>query len=98
MTKVVVTGSSGLIGLEAVSYFDAKGCDVVGFDNNMRKVFFGDKGDTSWNLARLQRSTKRFEHRSIDIRDRAAVLSAIRDTRAGGCHTLRCPTLARQST
>src|SRR6185503_6942927 len=79
--KVVVTGSSGLIGSEAVSYFDAKGSEVVGFDNNMRQAFFGPKGDTSWNLARLQRSTTRFTHRAIDIRDRAAVLDAMRDAR-----------------
>ena len=34
--RVLVTGSSGLIGSEAVSFFDKLGADVVGVDNNMR--------------------------------------------------------------
>ena len=39
----------------------------------MRQVFFGTQGDTTWNLQRLKRSTKKFEHANIDIRDRAAL-------------------------
>jgi CDP-paratose 2-epimerase len=66
----LVTGSSGLIGSEAVSYFDARGDRVIGIDNNMRRLFFGEQGDTTWNLERLKRSTKRFEFYDIDIRDR----------------------------
>jgi CDP-paratose 2-epimerase len=73
--KILVTGSSGLIGSEAVTYFDAAGHEVVGVDNNMREVFFGPAGDTSWNTRRLQESTSRFRHVPIDIRDREAVLS-----------------------
>ena len=71
--KILVTGSSGLIGSEAVSHFDAQGHDVVGVDNNMRRVFFGNAGDTLWNLERLKRTTKRFRHFAVDIRDRAAI-------------------------
>ena len=38
MTKrVIVTGSGGLIGSEAVKYYCRKGWKVVGIDNNMRK-------------------------------------------------------------
>jgi CDP-paratose 2-epimerase len=33
--KVLVTGSSGLIGSEAVLWFDRQGHNVVGVDNNM---------------------------------------------------------------
>ena len=47
--RVLVTGSNGLIGSEAVAYFDELGADVVGVDNNMRAVFFGPDGDTRWN-------------------------------------------------
>jgi len=47
-----VTGSSGLIGSEAVEYFDRQGYCVVGMDNNMRRAFFGPQGDTLWNLER----------------------------------------------
>jgi CDP-paratose 2-epimerase len=71
--KILVTGSSGLIGSEAVTFFDALGHEVVGIDNNMRKVFFGEQGDTTWNLNRLQQNTSNFAHRDLDIRDREAV-------------------------
>ncbi len=72
--KILVTGSSGLIGSEAVTYFDSRGHHVLGIDNNMRAHFFGEKGDTLWNLERLQNETRKFEHYSLDIRDRKAVL------------------------
>jgi CDP-paratose 2-epimerase len=71
--RVLVTGSSGLIGSEAVEHFDRQGHDVFGVDNNMRRVFFGPAGDTLWNLERLKNTAKRFTHAAIDIRDRAAI-------------------------
>jgi len=71
--KILVTGSSGLIGSEAVAHFDGLGHEVVGVDNNMRRVFFGDAGDTLWNLARLKGATKRFTHAALDIRERAGI-------------------------
>lgn len=71
--RVLVTGSSGLIGSEAVEYYDGRGHEVHGIDNNMRREFFGEPGDTTWNLERLQGSAKRFTHHAIDIRDRAAL-------------------------
>ncbi len=71
--KILITGSSGLIGSEAVQYFDRRGDDVYGIDNNMRREFFGPAGDTSWNLNRLRQVTKRFESFNIDIRSREAV-------------------------
>ncbi len=39
--NVLVTGSSGLIGSEAVKYYDERGHRVIGVDNNMRREFFG---------------------------------------------------------
>ena len=51
---VLVTGSSGLIGSEAVAYFDELGFRITGVDNNMRADFFGPQGDTTWNRARLE--------------------------------------------
>lgn len=73
--KILVTGSSGLIGSETVRYHDARGHEVVGVDNNMRSVFFGPAGDTSWSTRDLQGSTKRFRHLELDIRDREKVLA-----------------------
>src|SRR5215469_10201277 len=71
--NVLVTGSSGLIGSEAVEHFDLQGHRVTGIDNNMRRAFFGAPGDTLWNLRRLQAAAKNFTHADIDIRDRAAL-------------------------
>jgi CDP-paratose 2-epimerase len=81
MRKVLVTGSSGLIGSEAVEHFDRQGDQVFGIDNNMRQVFFGPSGDTSWNLERLKRNTKRFTHASLDIRDRKSIEDLFRTHR-----------------
>ncbi len=70
MSIVVITGSAGLIGSEAANYFAQKGLDVVGIDNDMRRVFFGDDASTSWNRQRLESSLgDRYRHHSIDIRD-----------------------------
>jgi CDP-paratose 2-epimerase len=76
--KILVTGSSGLIGSEAVTFFDARGDEVVGVDNNMRAVFFGEAGDTTWNRDRLLETTKNFKHYDLDIRDRDAVFEFFR--------------------
>lgn len=71
--KILVTGSSGLIGSEAIRYFGKQGHEMIGVDNNLRKFFFGDAGDTSWNLSELKKLPINFTHHNIDIRDRAAV-------------------------
>ena len=71
--KVLVTGSSGLIGSQAAEHFDRQGHAVFGLDNNMRRVFFGAAGDTLWNLERLKNACKRFTHAALDIRDRRAI-------------------------
>ena len=71
--RVLVTGSSGLIGSEAVTFFDTMGFQNSGVDNNRRADFFGPKGDTLGNLARLQAQCKNFTSYNQDIRDRAGV-------------------------
>lgn len=77
--RVLVTGSSGLIGSEAVRFFDDMGFAVTGVDNNMRADFFGDKGDTTWNRHRLEMTCANFTHRELDIRDRDAVMAMVRE-------------------
>jgi len=74
MKKLIVTGSSGLIGSECVTYFDERDWQVYGIDNNMRQEFFGDDGDTTWNLNRIKTATNNFHHHKIDIRHREEVL------------------------
>ncbi|MGY8686187.1 MAG: NAD-dependent epimerase/dehydratase family protein, partial [Verrucomicrobiales bacterium] len=41
MSLAIITGSAGLIGSEASKHFANQGLDVIGIDNDMRKVFFG---------------------------------------------------------
>lgn len=81
MKTIIVTGSSGLIGSEAAQYYDKKGCNVIGIDNNMRREFFGAKGDTTWNLARLKENTRHFHHYDLDIRNRDGVFGLFREHR-----------------
>ena len=76
--RVLVTGSSGLVGSTAVRHWDSLGANVIGVDNDMRKVFFGDQGSTRWNLELLKTQTKRFESHAIDVRDREAIFELIR--------------------
>ena len=79
--QVLVTGSSGLIGSEAVEFFDRLGFRVTGVDNNMRADFFGPQGDTTANRQRLEARCSHFRHVQLDIRDRAGVNQLFRTGR-----------------
>ena len=82
MKKIIVTGSSGLIGSEVAMYFGKDlGYEVHGVDNNQRAVFFGPQGDTRWNQDRLTSELKGFVNHDIDIRDRQGVLNLFKDIR-----------------
>jgi CDP-paratose 2-epimerase len=81
MKTLIVTGSSGLIGSEVVTYFSNNGWKVLGIDNNMRADFFGPQGDTRWNQKRLQSQFENFTHVELDIRDRAKVVDFIKQSR-----------------
>jgi len=71
--KVLITGSTGLIGSEAVKFFCDKGFNVHGVDNNMRKYFFGPDGDTDWMKKKLVKDEKHYTHHAIDIRDEVKI-------------------------
>jgi CDP-paratose 2-epimerase len=73
MAVAIVTGSAGLIGSEASIFFHDKGFDIVGVDNNLRKVFFGEDGCTLWNRTRLEKKLSRYRHVEADIRDQPAM-------------------------
>jgi len=81
MSKLLVTGSSGLIGSEVVEYFSRIGWEVHGLDNNMRANFFGPEGDTRWNQARLISLFPQFRHHELDVRDRPEVARLVEDLR-----------------
>lgn len=75
MSIAIITGSAGLIGSEAASFFAGLGMDVVGIDNDMRQYFFGQEASTAWNTNRLQNSLgSRYQHHNLDIRNREALL------------------------
>ena len=75
--KLLVTGSSGLIGSEVCVHFANLGWEIHGVDNNQRSVFFGPSGDTRWNQSRLESSLESFHHHEADLRDRQAILDLI---------------------
>ena len=68
--KVLVTGSAGLVGSEAVRFYGKKRWDIVGIDNDMRKYFFGEGASTDWNRKKLEEEfPDNYVHHSYDIRD-----------------------------
>ena len=74
MSVAIITGSAGLIGSEATTFFAGQGLDVVGIDNDMRRVFFGEDASTTWNRQRLEKTLgSQYSHREADIRDNETI-------------------------
>lgn len=73
MSLVLITGSCGLIGSEAVRFFAEKGYETVGIDNNMRRYFFGEDGSVAWVAKRLHEEIPGYRHHDVDIRDEDAI-------------------------
>jgi len=73
VSVVLVTGSAGLIGSEAVRFFAAKGFAVVGVDNDLRRRFFGEEASTAWNRRRLEAEVRGYRHLEADVRDAKAI-------------------------
>jgi CDP-paratose 2-epimerase len=73
MSAVIITGSAGLIGSEAVKFFSDKFDVIIGLDNNLRQYFFGSEGSSDWNRNRLQQAFPNYRHYNTDIRDVAAL-------------------------
>ena len=73
MSIAVITGSGGLVGSEAVTFYSGIVDVVVGLDNDMRATFFGAEASTRWNAERLTRELPNYDHRTVDIRDAEGV-------------------------
>lgn len=73
MNICIVTGSAGLIGAEASRFFAARGCRVVGIDNDMRREFFGAAASTEWSRRGLEAEIPDYVHHALDVRDRPGV-------------------------
>ena len=69
MSIAIISGSSGLIGGEAVDFFSSKFDNVIGIDNNMRSYYFGKGSSTLWNKSRLEKKHPNFSSENIDIRN-----------------------------
>jgi CDP-paratose 2-epimerase len=78
LSVALITGSAGLIGSEAVRHFAAKGMDVVGLDNDMRRYFFGEEASTEWMRKQLVASVPNYQHHAVDIRDQNALFDLFR--------------------
>ncbi|MDP3789250.1 MAG: NAD-dependent epimerase/dehydratase family protein [Candidatus Omnitrophota bacterium] len=74
MSIVIITGSGGLVGSEASAFFADLGFEIVGIDNDMRSIFFGDNASTRWQQETLKKELgKKYHHVNADIRDLAAI-------------------------
>lgn len=79
MKIALITGSGGLIGSEAVSFFADKFDLVIGLDNNLRAYFFGNNASTDWNVRRIQEKFSNYKHFETDIRNYNALEKIFRE-------------------
>jgi CDP-paratose 2-epimerase len=70
---IVVTGSGGLVGSEAVRFYAPRTDVVVGIDNDLRARFFGPEASTGWNVEALKTRFANYRHETVDIRDADAI-------------------------
>lgn len=73
MRTIIVTGSAGLIGSEAVRRFANDEAHVVGIDNDMRAQFFGAEASTRKTRDNLIANVRGYTHHDLDIRNASAV-------------------------
>ena len=66
---VLITGSAGLIGSEAVEFFINKKFTVIGIDNNYRKFFFGKSGSVENKIIYLKKKYKNSKHYNVDLKN-----------------------------
>lgn len=73
MKTVLITGSAGLIGSQAVRFFAEKNFKIIGIDNDARKYFFGKSASTLWNTNKLKGEIKKYTHHNVDIRNKKKI-------------------------
>ena len=67
MKYVLITGSCGLVGSEAVKFFYNKNYKIIGIDNNSRKKFFGSTASVEWSKKYLIKKYNNYNHYNLDI-------------------------------
>lgn len=83
LNTAIITGSAGLIGSESAKFFSKKGFRIIGIDNNMRKLFFGDEASTEWNRKKLESEISDYIHYNADIRDRKEIETIFKKHNSG---------------
>lgn len=73
MRTVLITGSGGLVGGASTSFFAGQADRIIGIDNDLRRVFFGQEASTRWHVDLLREQVPNYVHMDIDIRDRFAL-------------------------
>jgi len=72
--KALITGSGGLIGSACVELLCENGWSVIGVDNDMRRLYFGESGSTAHVVARLREAyPKSYKHSGLDVRNRLGI-------------------------
>lgn len=67
--NVLITGSGGLVGSEAVIQFSSISAKVIGIDNDMRSEFFGSGASVKKTIDELKDKFSNYEHIDHDLRD-----------------------------
>ena len=73
MSIVIVTGSGGLIGAEAVKFFSDKFDTIIGIDNDSRQYFFGKSASVKQNINILKKEISNYKHQYFDIRNKKKI-------------------------
>ena len=81
MKKVLITGSGGLVGSEAVKFFCELGFEVMGIDNDSRGYFFGKNGSTKQITEFLLGKYKGFSSFDFDIRENDNLKSLFKENK-----------------
>lgn len=61
--KILITGSLGLVGSEAVRFYLNENAEVIGIDNDMRRHFFGPDASVAKNMI----NHRSYRHYGVDI-------------------------------
>lgn len=69
MKTALITGSTGLVGNESSRFLHSQGYRIIGIDNNLRRYFFGENGDTTQVKNELLLNYKHYQHNDVDIRN-----------------------------
>lgn len=73
MKKAIISGACGLVGSSAVKHLCEQGWEVIGLDNDSRKMMFGEHASTADTGKKLLEKYPNFLLVNIDIRDQQAV-------------------------